>query len=257
MMRLTAPVSLLSLFTPPAPRRIGRAAADRATIRAGAGVLGAAFLCLLAATGAHAQVTLFSDRAAFTAASTGLTTIDFEGEVPDNTYFFFPDNTVTRGGVEFSSTDDLLAIHPDYDFTLDFGTGTTLATQGDLPGVSLVTFLPEGTTAVGVDFGDFYGSDFTIALSTGDSFTLTGGAPLESAAGGFRFAGFTSSAPLTFISFSSNAPTANNISFYDNFAVGAAATPDNTAAPEPGSLALLLPILGAVCVARRQRNRRG
>jgi hypothetical protein len=175
----------------------------------------------------HADIVVFTDKAVFSAAASGLTTIDFNGIAPENSLVQYTPPVLTLSGVEFTGWSRMYVIDPGfYGFSYP-GAGFLHVDRGS--SVS-VTSLPAGTTAVGTDYGGlFAGGDatFSVTLSTGDIFNF---ATDKSIAGGsLAFLGFTSTVPISSLEFRMpNEPTFNAI---DNFVFG-------SAVPEPSTVAM-------------------
>lgn len=203
------------------------------------------FVGLFAVVPAHAaNITLFTNRAAFIAASTNLQNIDFEGIAPENSVL--PGLTsLTLLGVTFSDSPNTISVVDDGFFTplFDFGSGASLS-----GGVNITAMLPPGITAVGSDVMSALGNGpFMIVLSSGESFLVpTGAAPDR------LFAGFTSDEAISFIVF--NRTTA--LPLLDNFVFGQAVA-GPAPVPEPTTLGLLASGLGAAVLKLRNRRKRG
>ncbi|MFM2379494.1 MAG: hypothetical protein RLZZ143_2073 [Cyanobacteriota bacterium] len=127
-----------------------------------------------------------------------MTTIDFEGIAPINSFSYFPNPAgLTQSGFNFTSSPDyLFVVDPGY-FPpyYDWGAGAVLL--GPQYG-TINAALPSGVTAVGSDIFSIldYASNFVINLSTGDSFTVS-----SSNYPNRSFVGFTSDINITSISF--------------------------------------------------------
>jgi PEP-CTERM motif len=200
---------------------------------------------LVAVVPTHAaNITLFTDRDAFIAASTNLQNIDFEGIAPENSVTP-PLSSLSLLGVTFSDAPNSIFVLDDGFFTplFDFGSGASLS-----GGINIMAMLPAGITAVGSDVMSALGNGpFVIVLSTGESFTVpTGSAPNR------LFAGFTSDEAISFILF--NRTTA--LPLLDNFVFGQAVA-GSTPVPEPTTLALVASGLAAVALKLRKRSKRG
>lgn len=230
--------------------------------------LALAALALAANTSAQAQVTEYTDRAAFTAAAPSLTTLDFAAANPGGTATGY--NTaagLTLGGVNFVGTENsgqyaLGVAAPAFFSTYQGFTGDpTVLQAGDNNATSspiLTITLPTGTTAVGTGL-------YTLVLGDGSAntvesvdFTLYSGAV---SLGMFTvptfekptvaFAGFTSTMPITSIQVVSEN---NSIANLSNFAFGPSPAP----VPEASTLAstgllLCLGLGGLAWGARRRR----
>jgi hypothetical protein len=194
-----------------------------------------------AATTAHAQTTTYISSASFLAAlQTGSYTEAFTGPFGPVTSSDYSDGT--------------------YGYTVSTPSPTGLYRSGstignNLPNESLLfTFTTGNITAVG---GNFFITDIsdtfrrvsvTLTLNDGTTTTYT---PTSAGTGSFR--GFTSTTAITSLTLS--APGASRYNVVDNVTVGAAMSATPSAAPEPGSLALLLPIIGTVGMMIRKRRK--
>ncbi len=195
----------------------------------------------------RAQVVLFTNPGSFQAATSGLKIIDFNDQIPaGSTSRGYANGTVTLAGVTFTSNNQrLFTVAPAFDRHYNLGDGPVLHWEGTWPRILTIN-LPANTTAVGMDFGADGAAPFDFALSTGETFTLTGCVTPTSSP---TFAGFTSVAPISSLSVTVSEHVI--ITQIDRFSFGARA-----AVPEPGALALLT---GAACFAanlllRRQKQ---
>lgn len=219
------------------------------------------FLIGIEVSPAMAAIIEYTDRSAFNAATTGLTTLDFENLGTPSNGFIHHVGGLVYGGVTFTDSKNLLyTIGPSYYPSYIYGTGVVLSSQGGHPfSDSILTVqLPGGITAVGTDLGNngFPKSSFIVTLSNGDVFNVTGGTPTGRGGSGFSFVGFTSTLAIASISFDA-IPTGSlhnddsgYIPSYDNFTFGSASA---GAVPEPSSFALFcLGGLGLVTRACRR-----
>ena len=190
-------------------------------------------LACVAPNMAHAQVTVYNDRASFLSATSGVTTIDFNDQVtaPSKSRGY-GGSTVTLSGVTFTANGDLFAVSPRFDPIYNLGDGTVLSFQGQGPNILTVS-LPSATTAFGLDFGGNDALPFTFTLSTGDTFTFTG-ANAPTATPTFR--GFTSTTAFTSFTISTN----DSVPEIDRFSFGSTAAPAVVnPVPEPGEWATM------------------
>jgi hypothetical protein len=212
-------------------------------------LIGLATLALTTRT--YAQVTLYTDRGSFIAATNSSTNIDFEGLVPSGSYVFY--NTpigLTISGVKFVGNDGFgfnelvvvdAAYYPPY---YNWGSGAVLRGPRDLnPGAQIAVTLPAGITAVGSDIMSFrpYADSVKVTLSTGNMFTL----PTDSYSNR-AFVGFISTTPIKSLTFQSTGGSYINL---DNFVFG-----HGSSVPEPGACALFTG-LGLTCAAFLCRKR--
>jgi len=202
---------------------------------------------------AQADPTLYTDRAAFNAATTGLQTVTFGGIAPSPTSFTFfaTPPGLTLSEVNFNITnarpgDGLNVTGKDFYLA---GSGVSYPADFLIPSVSplnrpttqlKITLPPGGDTAISLDYGSFNGTLFTFTLSNGDTFTTT---PVTF--GNESFLGITTTSPFTSLTIST---TGNDPIVLGDVSFGAAI------APEPSTLALLS--LGVAGLAARCWRRR-
>jgi hypothetical protein len=188
--------------------------------------------------------TVYSSVAAYNAATTGSTTINFNGIASPGGYVLEP-NGFTLSGATFTSPNNLFILDPAF-YRFTYAGGGFLNPQNFLP-ASLTISLPS-VTAVGFDFGGLFGPSgpFDVTLSDGFSTTLS---TTDSTGGGsLAFAGFTSSTDLTSITLSDPTDSAFTM---DNVTFGGV-----SATPEPGTLGLVLTgLLGAAGAIRNRYYR--
>jgi len=198
-------------------------------------------------TPARADTIVFTSRAAFNAATTGLTTIDFEGIATPNSVANFS-SPLTIAGATFSGSPTGSVSVVDSGFfapLFQFNSGASLS------GFAFVDVtLPAGTTAIGTDLMSTNptGLPFRVTLSNGETFIVN--TPLRPERG---FFGITSDVAITSIRFVT-VPGPNQsagIPLVDNFSYGQAAP---AAVPEPATMVLLG--TGLVGIAARARGRR-
>ncbi len=211
-------------------------------------------LALTNATPANAQVTTYNNRATFNSATSGLTTINFNDQAPAGGLNSYSGATTTQQGVTFTSNGSLVAVSSSYNngFGYGLGDGTVLAFFGGPNGLNTLNVaLPANTTAFGLDFGDFYGLPFTFSLSTGQTYTFTGGNTLV---GTSTFAGFTSTSAIS--GFTITVPNSPNDGLQiDRFSFGQANA--TAAVPEPSEWAVIgmtATTLGGLMVRARRRK---
>lgn len=211
--------------------------------------LGVSTLALVLASPANA--TVFTSRGAFNAATSALTTVDFNNTAGASDTDVLHGGNYSLAGVSFANTGGHI-------FTVGLGDGFSAGTfygndylewEHGLPNTLTVT-LPSSVTAMGFDFAELRGGSTT----PDDVFTIQIGANTyvaNTVNGAAAFFGVTQSTPFT--QFTITDLEANGLQFFptiDNLTFGAA----GTVVPEPASLALLA--TGAWGVLRRQRKAR-
>jgi hypothetical protein len=204
-----------------------------------------------AATRAEAgHLTVYTDPASFGAATTGVTSINFNGIAPAGgfvNYAIPPGYTDAATGTNFTFTGvsgvDINITSATFNSPTVFP-GDFLVGSVDVPRTANeVITLPSAETAVGLMFSTFSQATFVFTLSNGDSYTDTSTPTF----GNVAFLGFTDTTPFT--SLSINVPTANDLAILLTFEYGASV-------PEPPSL--VLAVTAALAgLAWRAQHRRG
>ena len=209
----------------------------------------AALAMLLGGVGqTQADVVLYTSESAFDAATTGLTTVDFNGIASSDSFVSYGTGPLSLSGVSFTGNGSMFVIDPGF-YGYSYSNGGFLTSDYSSPDIITATLPGGGFTAVGTDFGSLFsgGATFTITLSTGDTFTVSTSGSIEF--GTLGFVGFTSSTPITSITFSM--PDTPNYNALDNFQFGTA-----VAVPEPTSVVVfgMATLAGAVYCGWRRRK---
>lgn len=191
----------------------------------------------------RADAIVFTDRSAFTAASTNLTTITFS-EIPPNGIYPNPAG-LTLLGVNFTATAGATYVTP---ISSSFDTGIALNASFPAGTAGILARLPPGITAVGSDilnaFINFDQNPVIVTLSTGETYNIN--LPSRS----IGFIGFTADAPILSIEFRGPRQI-----YIDNFTFGQRASGPSPATPEPATMLLLSTgLAGAVGAIRRRRS---
>ena len=226
-------------------------------------MFGAVSVVFLAAHSAVAETLI--DRSSFIAAAGSLTTLDFEGIVPEGGYQYF--GSLALSGVTFTGSytnsflpqpiPDVYVIDDGYlGGAFSSGTGAALAGGLDVPGLTgaLTATFGAGVRAVGTDFTSIVATNYTVTLSNGQ--TLTGITP---GFGKSKFIGIVSDQDIASISFQNNN---GGQSILDNFSFGGgrvelAVLPAPTqAVPLPAAAWGGMALLGGMGLTRRVLRRR-
>ena len=207
-------------------------------------------LALVPAAHAQSTITQYDSRTSFDAATSGLTTFNFNGYAPADDSTQYPTG-LTVQGVTFTASPDQLFVDDPGDGNGDPFNGSQYLDTDNTQPLNIV--LPAGTTAFGADFSNYsspYGTTIT-ALVNGMTFTFA-----EPDGNSSVFAGFTSLVPITSLSFSSaNISNSSRGVALDNVSYGKA-SPAVSAAPEPSALATLaMSVLGLGGLVLRARKK--
>jgi hypothetical protein len=187
-----------------------------------------------------AQAAIFTSKSAFLNATSGLTTVDFEGLTPPDTVASINNSTIS--GVTFSDTQSFTFVINCAAFPNNFSNcnttiplvgPTSIASTGTASNTITAT-LPAGITAVGVDLLPYsLNQDYTVSISTGETETITINNDV-------KFIGFTSTTPITSLSIFS---TEGQV--FDNLVYGQAnGNPPPIGTPEPSIMLGLLTVSG-------------
>lgn len=241
------------------------------THKAGLALVSMILWALAASSSAQAQITEYTNRAAFTAASTNLTTLDFAiANTSGGTFTNYRTAAgLTLSGVNFTATNGgtpvLSVTAPNFFVTYQgFNGNPTVLTDGSnaFPNSApvLTVALPANITSVGTDL-------YTIHIGDGDPNTVS---PVDfvffsgaTQIGSFTvstfekptlaFAGFTSAQAITSIQITGENNTFANLS---SFAFGKSATPVPEASTTTSFGLLLCLGLGGLVVSARRRKAR-
>ncbi|WP_309744403.1 PEP-CTERM sorting domain-containing protein [Chamaesiphon sp. OTE_20_metabat_361] len=190
--------------------------------------------------------TLYTSKSAFLAATTGISTVDFEGLTPPNTAISL-NVPATVSGVTFSSPANPFILNcPTFPSGFSNcalavslqGAGTIVGT-GQVPNPITAT-LPSFVTAVGLDVLPYNINDRnTVSISTGDSTTFTIGNNVQ-------FIGFTSTTPITSLTLSGNGGL-----LFDNLVHGQI---NSSAAAVPEPFTIIGTLIGGTAAFRMRKK---
>ena len=215
----------------------------------------------LAANAASASTTIYTTLAAFNAATTGVTNVDFDGATTSTYILGCATHTYTQGGVTITqSTNNAFLTDPSFtSYYYNWGTGDVINTPYE--GTLTITFAAP-VTAFALDLGTFYGTPIPPGVTPGAA-TTAYGQPVQigTSQGNFTFntnttqtmAFFGITSDTAFTSFTihglSNQTGASNV--FDNVRYGSAAA---GAVPEPATWAMMIIGFGMVGASLRRRQ---
>jgi hypothetical protein len=212
-------------------------------------------LIVLLASGVAQAGTVYTSAAAWNAAVTGVTTINFEGLAPDHDYVEYGQGVgagVTVSNVNFAvgptGSPDIFFLLGDGEYSYPM---SVISVQPQTGGADLLITLPSAVTALGFDFDSlFVGDTATITLSDGSVQTVA--APRDP---DFVFFGVTAPGGITSVDItlptSTDVPSVLGLDMRD-FSYG---TADTGTVPEPSSLLLFGAGLAGVAGMLRRRRR--
>jgi hypothetical protein len=199
----------------------------------------------------EAGISLYEDESAYLAATTGLTTVDFNGIAPANGFISYGNGPLTLQGTTFTSNDELFIIDPGF-YSAPYPQGGFLSGDFSNPNIINVA-LPGAFTALGMNYGALFGRvgsvTFNFLLSDGSSFVATTSASITE--GSLDFVGITSTVGI--VSVEITAPDSPAFNAIDNLNFGSAAVPP--AVPEPSSFGLCgITVVAGLGYARTRRR---
>ncbi|HLK22731.1 MAG TPA: PEP-CTERM sorting domain-containing protein [Bryobacteraceae bacterium] len=169
-------------------------------------------LAVMATPAYCTTITSYSDSATWIAATTGVTTDNFNGLAPSGSYTIY-NSGIFQNGVEFIGLSGTTGVMDTSAFSYyNFGTGDAGFVSGST-GVTIT--LPTPVTAFGINlFTNPTGSTYTVStLSTPFSVPTSASPPPT-------FFGVTSDTPFSSVSLT--VPSGLNYAFFDNFSFGTA-----------------------------------
>ena len=225
---------------------------------------------ILSAGLASAATVTYTDSAAWSAAATGNTTIDFTGLAPSGSFKDYGTSTgLTASGVNFlgymSATSYQLSVmdsmfaQPYYNFgggaTLR-GPGSDFQTGSFTPYIHVV--LPGNVTSIAANLASISpnGLTYSIKLSDGETFSSTTGSRPNA-----TFFGLTTDAPISYVDFALSNASAGNGSFglikTFQFATAGTTSGTNPVAPTDTPEACTMILIGTGLVAFRAMKKKG
>lgn len=223
----------------------------------------------IAAAAPAYSATTYTSLAAFNAATTGVTTNNFEGAAPETSTSLFasPSSTYAQPGFTMQQSagnaflSDPAGLSRFYYY--DWGTGDVINTPY---GQTMTITFNTAVTAFALDLGVFYGAPFPYPPGTipGAATTLYGSAVSIGTAQGsflvntattrnFTFFGVTSDTAFTSFTITGAGSTLGASTVFDNIRFGSAVS---AAVPEPATWAMMIGGFGMVGGAMRYRRRK-
>jgi len=209
-----------------------------------------AVLGVAVTTPARAAITIYSNRALFIAASSGLTNLDFEGLAAPGS-FIAGTPSISVGDAVFSPGPGggfLFVVDPAfYPPFYDWGSGAVLSGQFGSPSGVSVALGSGGYTAVGSDVMTIepYAGEITVTLDNGTSHTFSAS---SLAYPNRAFIGIISDTPIVSLSFTAPATGVH----LDNFLYGRGGT--TAPVPEFSTVSLFGGLLGMGALTLRRRR---
>jgi PEP-CTERM motif len=206
-----------------------------------ASMLLAMLALIYGAVEAKADLILYNNSAVFAAAATGVKTIGFEGIAAPNGFVNYGHGgSISLNGITFTAGNAYLYVESSGSYQKTFGTPYNLQSgdflmSGNGRPSSLHVTIPGGSKQIAFDLGTFdrTKSLVSVALSTGDRFTLSAPYPTTT------FIGFSSKTPITSLDLLITGGERKDTLSLDNFSFGPV-----QGIPEPTSLTLFS--LGAI-----------
>lgn len=202
---------------------------------------------VLAVSGlASAGTVTYTNQSAFSAATSGLTTLTFDGIAPANSFVSYGTGPLVLSGVSITGNGSMFVIDQGY-YGSAYSGGGYLNSDYAANGVNELTFvLPGPTTAVGFNYGGLFGGPvtFDVTLDAMGPFSFT---TSQSIAGSsLDFLGITSTTAFSTVVV--DMPDGSLYNAVDNFQFGS-----STATPEPASFMLLG--VGVLAIGKRIRRK--
>lgn len=209
------------------------------------GLSSLAVLALLLTPAQSKADTVYTTLGSFNAATTGTTTVTFNG-IASPGGFVNETSPLALGGLTFTTGSTLFVIDPGF-YASSYAGGGFLNADFSTPDILTVT-LPS-VTAIGFNFGGLFSATGSFPVTLSDGFSTSISSLNSISSGSLDFVGFTSSTPLTSITLT--LPDAPSYSALDNFVYGSAVT--SGAVPEPATFGLMLTgLLGTAAAVRRR-----
>jgi hypothetical protein len=212
-------------------------------------------LAILGSAGAHADTMLYADFGSYSAAVTGISTVNIPTIPQDQTNLGSGDAAVTYENVTFSTSSALsngnfFNVNPSFSGV----PSAVLSSQEQTVGIpNILVSLPSAVTGFSLDYGTFLGGNVTFTLSNGDAFTL--GSALDGYATA-HFFGVTDTTAFTSVLLTINGsgpPPLDDVLSLNDVTFGSLSVA--AAAPEPSTWAMMiLGFFGVGAMGYRRRK---